>query len=173
MKWCERAESKDHRQLPTNKQQTYLNDSVGTDVLGRRSRKDEPVPLDMKVGESVGHEKDGRRVSGRRFLRVVVPELDLAKERLRVRALVRSPRVRAVLLRQDCVSAGRQDEERADHGPQAHALLLPALRDRVATTKGGGWSLCCWLLLGGLAAAQSLGAVERSRAHRVIDWSAC
>jgi hypothetical protein len=35
---------------------TYFENGVRRDVLGRRSTKDETVPLDMKVRKSVFHE---------------------------------------------------------------------------------------------------------------------
>jgi hypothetical protein len=117
---------------------TYLHNSVGADIPCRRRSKDESIPLDMKVGESIRHHHDRRRIP--RALGVlllviqqqlllfldlfvirqshVIPEFDFTKECFGMGSFVCSHFalfVDAVLLGQDGIPSRGKDEKVTNH----------------------------------------------------------
>ena len=120
---------------------THLNDGNRRNVSGRVARKDQTVPFHVHVRQAIGHEKDGRRISGRNrrggmcvigvgtvcsFTRarssvqvptaVVVPEFDFSEKGLGVASLV-GTRISfgPVSFGNDCISSRRQDEKIGYH----------------------------------------------------------
>ena len=121
----------------------HLDDSDCRHIAGRSTSKNQSIPLDMQIGQTIGHQKDrwsisrldiflfvtvsalltvlfklGKDASSSGRLMAVVPKFDLSKEGFRVASFMSTTvaSIIPILFGNDGVSSRRQDKKVGYHG---------------------------------------------------------